>query len=260
MIRFEHLSKHFGPLEAVHDLDFEIPRGSVFGFLGPNGAGKTTTLKMLMGMLPPTSGAAFIAGLDVSRDTVKVKQRVGYLPDNPALYEYLTARELLQFVGRLHRIPAAELDRRIPPMLERFALAPKADQLILNYSKGMKKKIAVVLALIHRPEVLLLDEPTNGLDPGSVRLLKDVVQETAREGTTILLSTHILDVAQEVSDHIGIIHKGRMVLHDEKEAILRDAAARGENLESVFLHLTGHASSRREPPSTACGTSDCWDV
>ncbi|MBI2943997.1 MAG: ABC transporter ATP-binding protein [Candidatus Wallbacteria bacterium] len=240
MIELSRLTKRFGGLAAVKELSLSIRPGTVFGFLGPNGAGKTTTLKMLMGMLPPTEGWARIDGLDVTADSVEVKRRVGFLPDSPAIYEYLTARELLQFIGTLHRIQKDELQERIAALLAEFGLEEKADELVLNYSKGMRKKLAILVALVHRPKVLLLDEPTNGLDPGSVRLLKDMVRREAARGTTILFSTHILEVAQEVSTELGIISSGRMVLLDSKEAIVRTAQARGETLEDLFLRLTGH--------------------
>ncbi|MBI4868407.1 MAG: ABC transporter ATP-binding protein [Candidatus Wallbacteria bacterium] len=240
MIELSRLTKRFGGLAAVKELSLSIRPGTVFGFLGPNGAGKTTTLKMLMGMLPPTEGWARIDGLDVTADSVEVKRRVGFLPDSPAIYEYLTARELLQFIGTLHRIQKEELQERIVALLAEFGLEEKADELVLNYSKGMRKKLAILVALVHRPKVLLLDEPTNGLDPGSVRLLKDMVRREAARGTTILFSTHILEVAQEVSTELGIISSGRMVLLDTKEAIVRAAQDRGETLEDLFLRLTGH--------------------
>jgi ABC-2 type transport system ATP-binding protein len=239
MIEFHGLTKQFGTLTAVDGLDFRIEPGTVFGFLGPNGAGKTTTLKMLMGMLPPSRGWARIDGLDVTLEAVEVKRRVGFLPDAPALYEYLTARELLQFIGTLHRLQRPELDRRIDAVLDEFSLADKASELILNFSKGMKKKLAILVALIHRPRVLLLDEPTNGLDPGSVRMLKDMVRREAAAGTTILFSTHILEVAQEVSTRLGIIANGRMVLLDDKARILEQARSRDQTLEDLFLGLTG---------------------
>ncbi len=241
MIEFHGLTKQFGPLTAVDRLDFKIEPGTVFGFLGPNGAGKTTTLKMLMGMLPPSQGWARIDGLDVTREAVEVKRRVGFLPDTPALYEYLTARELLQFIGTLHRLARPELDARIERLLVDFALAEKADELVLNYSKGMKKKLAILVALIHRPRVLLLDEPTNGLDPGAVRMLKDMVRREAAAGTTILFSTHILEVAQEVCSHLGIISCGRMVLLEPKETIVTRAVSAGQTLEDLFLQLTGQS-------------------
>ncbi len=239
MIELHGLTRRFGDLTAVDGLDLSIKPGSVFGFLGPNGAGKTTTLKMLMGMLPPDAGWAKIDGLDVTRDAVEVKKRVGYLPDSPALYEYLTVRELLQFIGNLHGIEAGELSTHIEQLLDEFALSDKADELILNYSKGMRKKAAILVALVHRPGTLLLDEPTNGLDPGSVRLLKDMVRREAARGTTVLFSTHILEVAQEVSSRLGIISQGRMVLLQDKEKIIEETRSRGESLEDLFLRLTG---------------------
>lgn len=246
MIEFHGLTKSYGSLMAVRDLSFTIAAGTIFGFLGPNGAGKTTTLKILMGMLAPSEGLATIDGLDVTREATELKRRVGYLPDSPALYEQLTARELLQFIGALHRIPRDRLEARIQTLLSEFFLVEKADEPVQEYSKGMRKKLAILIALLHEPRVLLLDEPTNGLDPGSVRLLKDMVRRQAARGTTVLFSTHILEIAQEVSTDIGVIHAGRMVRIGAKDAIVEEARSRGQTLEDFFLELTG-----QPPPAPA---------
>src|SRR5690606_37321415 len=185
------LSKRYGDFEAVSDLDLEIRSGEIFAFLGPNGAGKTTTIRMLMGILQPTAGTAKVRGFDCFSERVEVMRRVGYLPDEPIFYDYLRGREIIQFVGEMHGLARGEIESRAARYISRLELADALDEYAVNYSKGMKKKLALVCALLHEPEVAILDEPTNGLDPASTRVLHAIVREMAREGRTIFFSTHL---------------------------------------------------------------------
>jgi ABC-2 type transport system ATP-binding protein len=185
MIAFERLTKNYGDFTAVRDLDLAIERGEVFGFLGPNGAGKTTTIRMMMGILVPTSGHVVIDGLDCQRDRVEVKRRVGYLPDNPIFYDYLRGREILEFVGEMHGQSRREAQDRAGALLEEFTLADAGEEFAINYSTGMKKKLGLACALIHDPSVLILDEPTNGLDPRASHDVQERLRLSAARGKTI---------------------------------------------------------------------------
>src|SRR5262249_28020612 len=191
MIAFDHLGKKYGGLTAVHDLDFRVEKGEVLGFLGPNGAGKTTTIRMMMGILVPTSGRITVDGLDCQRDRVEVKRRVGYLPDNPIFYDYLRGREILEFVGEMHGQSRTDAQQRASALLADFALDDASEEYAVNYSTGMKKKLGLACALIHDPAVLILDEPTNGLDPRASHEVQELLRRSASRGKTIFLSTHL---------------------------------------------------------------------
>jgi ABC-2 type transport system ATP-binding protein len=198
-IEIDSLGKRYGDFCAISSLSLDVARGEVFGFLGPNGAGKTTTIRILMGMLAPSSGCARIEGLDCLSDRAELKRHVGYLPDSPVFYDYLRSSELLDFVGQMHGIPRAELVRRSERLLHELELADAADDFVVNYSLGMKKKMALALALVHEPRVLILDEPTTGLDPVASRTLRLSIQRWAEQGRTIFLSTHLVDMAESRS-------------------------------------------------------------
>ncbi|MBI4863257.1 MAG: ABC transporter ATP-binding protein [Candidatus Riflebacteria bacterium] len=241
MIELVGVSKDYDGMPAVQDLTMTVPAGSVLGFLGPNGAGKTTTIKLLMGMLFPSAGSVRVDGIDPVAEPIKVRERVGYLPDVPFLYEYLSPHEMLGMVGALHRLDGELARRRAAALFEEFSLTDKATELILSLSKGTRKKVALALALLHEPPVLLLDEPTSGLDPQTVKVLKDRVRREQARGTTVVLSTHVLDVAQEVSTHLAIVHQGRLVFHDTLETAIGRATGEGRSLEGLFLQLTGTA-------------------
>lgn len=223
---------------AVDALTLSIPGGELFGFLGPNGAGKTTTIKMLVGLLRPTTGTASIAGYDLQKEPRRAKRVIGYVPDNPFLYEKLTGREFLSFIGDLHSLPAdAARARKMDELLHLLDLAPQADQLIAGYSRGMRQKMTLAAALLHEPKALFLDEPTVGLDPGSARLLKDILRRLCREqGSAVFLSTHTLDTAQEICDRVGIFHQGRLIALGTPTALAAQTAS--GRLEDVFLELT----------------------
>jgi ABC-2 type transport system ATP-binding protein len=231
------LGKRYGDFVAVADLDLAIPRGEIFALLGPNGAGKTTTILMLMGILQPTSGQARIDGLDCFADRVEVKRRLGYVPDEPVFYDYLQGLEVLRFVGDMHGLDRAEVARRSDELLARLALGDAAGEYAMNYSKGMKKKLALACALLHRPDILILDEPTSGLDPAATRTLHALMREQAEGGRTILFSTHLLEQAEKLSHRVGIIHRGRMAAVGSLDA-LRSSLAPGGSLEEIFFAVT----------------------
>jgi len=237
IITFDHLGKTYGDFAAVRDLELSIGRGEVFGFLGPNGAGKTTTIRMMMGILVPTSGHVTIDGLDCQKDRVELKRRVGYLPDNPMFYDYLRGREILVFVGEMHGQPRGEAQKRASALLDELALDDAAEEFAVNYSTGMKKKLGLACALIHDPAVLILDEPTNGLDPRAARDVQDRLRLAARQGKTIFLSTHLLNMAERLCSRVGIIHKGELVAVGPLDA-LQDEVVPGGSLEEVFLKVT----------------------
>lgn len=237
MIELLDLAKSYGDFVAVKGLDLRIDRGEVYGFLGPNGAGKTTTIRMLMGILVPDRGRALIDGLDCHSDRVEVKRRVGYLPDSPLFYDFLRGREILEFVGDMHGMPRVEVRASARRLLEELALADAAEEFAVNYSAGMKKKLALACALIHDPSVLILDEPTNGLDPRASREVQDRLLACAAQGKTIFLSTHLLDMAERLSSRVGIIHRGELVAAGSV-AELRAQLVQGGSLEEVFLEVT----------------------
>lgn len=231
------LTKRYEEFTAVDRLDLEVGAGEVFGFLGPNGAGKTTTIKMLMGLLVPTEGEARIAGHDCFVERLETKRSVGYLPDTPVFYDYLRGREILCFVAQMHGLDRDTLSRRVSELFERFRLQESEDEFAVNYSLGMKKKLALACALVHDPPVLILDEPTAGLDPRASRQIQELISHSAREGRTIFLSTHRLDIAEHLCDRVGIIDGGRLVAEGSPTQ-LRDRLAPGSSLEEVFFAVT----------------------
>jgi ABC-2 type transport system ATP-binding protein len=237
VIAFDGLGKQYGAFLAVHDLSFLVERGEVFGFLGPNGAGKTTTIRMLMGILVPSTGRATIDGLDCQLERTEVKRRVGYLPDSPIFYDFLRGREILEFVGEMHGQSRGEARRNAARLLDELALAEATEEYAVNYSMGMKKRLGLACALIHDPPVLILDEPTNGLDPRAAREVQELLRRSAAQGKTIFLSTHLLDMAERLCSRLGIIHKGELVAVGALGA-LRERVVPGGSLEEVFLKVT----------------------
>ena len=237
MIEFHEVSKAYGDFTAVRSLALAVDSGEVFGFLGPNGAGKTTTIRMMMGILMPSDGRITIDGLDCQADRLQVKQRVGYLPDNPTFYDYLRGREILAFVGEMHGQARDEAQRRPGALLDELALEDAAEEFAVNYSTGMKKKLGLACALIHDPAVLILDEPTNGLDPRASRHVQDRIRVSAEHGKTIFLSTHLLDMAERLCGRVGIIDKGDLVAVGPLKD-LQDKLVPGGSLEEVFLKVT----------------------
>jgi len=238
MIQINDLSKHYGKLAAVDHLNLKVPAGEIFGFLGPNGAGKTTTIRTMMGILKPTSGQILLGEYDVIKEPEQAKAISGFIPDRPFIYEKLSGHEFLAFVGKLHRVDTARLERRIATLLEHLELTSWQDELIESYSHGMKQRLVVCAALIHEPRILVIDEPMVGMDPKGARTLKDLFRSLAANGTTVFLSTHSISVAEEICHRIGIIQKGRLVACGTMAEIRRQASSANGNLESVFLELT----------------------
>jgi ABC-2 type transport system ATP-binding protein len=237
MIRLHQLSKRYGSLQAVDALDLEVPAGELFCFLGPNGAGKTSTIKMMTGLVRPDAGSIILDGIDAVAQPVEARRRLGYIPDTPYLYERLTVVEYLEFVGQLYDVPRAALREKADRYLEIFSLQEKRTALIKNLSHGMRQRVIYAATLLHDPRVMLVDEPFVGLDPHSIRLIKDLLRERTRQGMTIFMTTHILAIAEEIADRIGIIDHGKMVAcgtMSELRATFRD----GQGLEDLFLRLT----------------------
>jgi ABC-2 type transport system ATP-binding protein len=240
LIQTQNLVKRYGDKVAVDDVSFEVHAGEVFGFLGPNGAGKTTTIKIIVGLLQPTSGAVRVAGYDVQVQPILAKAASGYVPDTPNLYPKLSGRELLRFVGDLYEMNRQQVNRRMDELLRLFDLDKVGDDPIDSYSHGMQQKIALGAALMHDPKVLVLDEPTVGLDPRSARLIKDMLRQMANRGAAVFLSTHILEIAERMCDRIGIINKGKLIAVGSMEE-LRSLGKGETSLEDIFLSLTGGA-------------------
>lgn len=241
MIVAAGLQKRYGDTVAVHGVDLEVRPGEIFGFLGPNGAGKTTTIKMLVGLLRPSSGNARIGGYDIQQDPLAAKALIGYVPDQPYLPEKLTAREFLEFVAGLYRLDMADMRRRGEELLKLFDLQDRGNELIGSYSHGMRQKVALAGALLHNPRAFFLDEPTVGLDPRSARLIKDILREVAGRGTAVFMSTHILEIAERMCDRVAIISGGRVIATGTLDELRVGRAA--ESLEDIFLELTGGAET-----------------
>jgi ABC-2 type transport system ATP-binding protein len=239
VIRIEHLIKRFGAKSAVDDLSLSIAPGELFAFLGPNGAGKTTTIKILAGLLRPTAGTLTVAGHDVVKEPEAAKAVMAYVPDEPFLYDKLTGREFIRFVAGLYGVEGVEGERRIDALAEKFDFAGYMDELCEGYSHGMSQRIVIASALVHEPKVLLIDEPFVGLDPRSSRTLKDTFREMTADGATVFLSTHMLELAEELAQQIGVIHHGRLKAHGTRE----DIGAKGSDLEDIFLEMTADEPS-----------------
>ena len=244
MIRTINLTKRFGRLIAVDNLNLEISPGEIFGFLGPNGAGKTTTVKILTGLLKPTSGQALVGGYDIQKEPEIAKKIIGLVPDQPFLYQKLTGDEFLNFVADLYELPLEVKKRRIPELLSLFEIDEWKDVLIENYSHGMQRKLVMASVLLHDPKVIFLDEPLVGLDPKTGRLVKRIFQELSQRKVTIFMSTHTLEIAEKLCHRIGIIKDGRLIALGTNEELRRKVERDGEmaeraNLEDIFLKLTG---------------------
>ena len=239
LIRTRQLTKSYGAITAVDSLDLEVKSGEIYGFLGPNGAGKTTTIRMLSGLLDASAGEAFICGYDISKEASQAKAMLAYVPDQPKLYGKLTAREFLQLVAALYRIPKKVSQERSEQLLSMFGLAERADELLEGYSHGMRQKVVLAAALIHQPRVMLLDEPTVGLDPASARLLKDILQELAKQGAAVFVSTHILEIAERLCHRVGILKEGKLIAQGSPDELRKMVGHGDESLEDIFLELTG---------------------
>ncbi len=240
MLHLNSVVKRYGSFTAVDGIDLGVERGRIFGFLGPNGAGKTTTIRMLAGVLQPSEGRILVGGDDLADDPMGAKQRLGYIPDRPFLYEKLSGGEFLRFVSGLWGRDGRETEERLDQLLRLFSLTPWKDELIESYSHGMRQKLLISSALIHRPELIVVDEPMVGLDPRAARLLKDLLRAFVDQGGTVFLSSHTLEVVEVLCDEIAIIDEGRLIARGSLEE-LRDEAEASESahLEEIFLKVTG---------------------
>jgi ABC-2 type transport system ATP-binding protein len=238
LVEIENLSKRYGDFDAVSHFSLNVGSGELFALLGPNGAGKTTTIRMLMGILQPSSGSARIGGLNCFSDRVQVMRLVGYLPDEPVFYDYLRGGEIIRFIGEMHGFSKADIARRTSGLLDRLELADAVNEFAVNYSKGMKKKLALICAMLHDPPLLILDEPTNGLDPFATRTLHEIMREKVAAGRTVFFSTHLLDQAERLCSRMAIIHRGALAAAGTL-AELRANLPPHSTLEEVFFAHTG---------------------
>jgi ABC-2 type transport system ATP-binding protein len=238
MLKLSNLTKKFGNFTAVNNINLEINAGDFFGFLGQNGAGKTTTIKMITGLYAPSKGSVQIGGFDIQKNHIEAKKLIGYIPDQPFLYEKLTGREFLYFCGGLYKIEKNKLRKKIDETIDQLQIEHWLDKRTEEYSQGMKQRIAIASALLHDPKLLVIDEPMIGLDPQSAFVVKNVLKEKAARGVAIFMSTHSLNVAEEICSRIGIIKDGKMIYEDNNEVIQQIIGTDHQNLESLFLHLT----------------------
>ena len=236
MISLKHLSKHYGSLVAVEDLSLEVPKGELFCFLGPNGAGKTTTIKMMTGLLKPRTGQIHICDIDIAADPVAAKLKIGYIPDMPYLYDRLTTTEFFRFTGEIYDLPRDLVEAQLEEQFTTFSLMDYRSVLVKDLSHGLRQRLVYAATFLHDPEVLFIDEPLVGLDPYTIRLIKDLLIRRASEGTTIFLTTHILALAEDIAHRIGVIMKGRVVALGTLDELITQFE--GKNLEEVFLTLT----------------------
>ncbi len=250
MIEIQNVSRRYGTKVAVDDLSLSIPQGQVFAFLGPNGAGKTTTTKMLVGLLRPNSGTICIDSHNVVTNPQEANRQVGYVPDQPFLYEKLSGRELLQFVAEMYGMDPVHARESIAEQIAAFELGEFVDRLAESYSHGMKQRTVFASALVHQPRVLVIDEPMVGLDPRSMRLVKDLLRERAAAGTTVFMSTHSLSAAEEIADRIGVLQHGKVCFLGTVDELRAELASADTNLEHLYLRLTGALD---EPDPSANG-------
>jgi len=244
VIRLADLTKRYGKFTAVDAITLHVPRGELFGLLGPNGAGKTTTMRMIAGILRPTSGSITVAGIDLLDRPLAAKAKLGFIPDRPFVYDKLTGGEFLRFAAALYGQQGATVERRIDELLELFELSRWKDELTEAYSHGMRQKLIISSALVHRPDVIVVDEPMVGLDPKSARLLKELLREFVNRGGTVLMSTHTLEIAEAMCDRIAIVHGGRIAAEGTMDALRLQTSSGDASLEDLFLKLTGGLSER----------------
>ncbi|KQC09105.1 MAG: ABC transporter [Smithella sp. SDB] len=237
MIKLQELTKDYGTVVAVNKLNLNVAAGEIYGFIGPNGAGKTTTIRMMGGILAPTSGGIIIGGLDMAQKPVEAKKLIGFIPDRPFLYEKLTGMEFLQFSADLYNVERDTFLEKAPKLLQQFALRDWGDELVEAYSHGMKQRLIIASALLHDPQILIIDEPMVGLDPSAVRMVKDILKELAAQQTTIFISTHTLSIAEDLCHRIGLIHKGTLLAQGTLDELKHIAKLGEAGLEEVFLTI-----------------------
>ena len=240
MIELEQLVKKFGNLTAVDHVSLKIPRGEFFAILGPNAAGKTTMIKLLAGLMKPTSGCARVCGFDIQKQPLEARKRLAYVPDYPFLYDKLTAREFFRFIGQLFHLDAARIEKNAQQLIARFHLPEFADRALEGLSHGTRQRVAIASALLHDPEVFVIDEPMVGLDPQHARIVKDVLKERSLAGMTVLVSTHQLSIAEEMADRIGIINGGKLIAVGTRDELRIRSGSSGQ-LEETYLSLTAEA-------------------
>jgi ABC-2 type transport system ATP-binding protein len=245
VIRLTDLTKRYGKFTAVDGISLEVPRGELFGLLGPNGAGKTTTMRMIAGILQPTSGSVLVGGVDMLSRPLEAKSRIGFIPDRPFVYDKLTGGEFLRFAAALYGQDGASVERRIDELLEIFDLSAWKHELTESYSHGMRQKLIICGALVHRPELIIVDEPMVGLDPKSARLLKDLFRKFVDRGGTVLMSTHTLEVAEVMCDRIAIVFKGKIAANGTMAELRQQTESGDMSLEDLFLKLTGGHRAHR---------------
>jgi ABC-2 type transport system ATP-binding protein len=238
MILTENLTKRYGSLVALQDFSLSVPRGEILALVGPNGAGKTTALSLLVGLLSPTSGEARIGGFDVQRESVQMRRIMAFLPDQPYLYDQLTIAEMLGFVGGIYELPPEKLRRSAKELLEIFGLASMLKRRIGQLSFGMKSRLVLITSLIHRPQVLIMDEPFFGLDPQTLRLIKRLLIDRAKDGLTVMLSTHQLAAVEDLAHRIAVLEQGKVIALGTLNALMKSHG--GERLEEIFFRLTDH--------------------
>ena len=239
MIRLKDLTKRYGKFTAVDGISLEVQRGELFGLLGPNGAGKTTTMRMIAGILQPTGGSIQVSGVDMLARPLEAKARLGFIPDRPFVYDKLTGGEFLRFAAALYGQGGAAVERRIDELLELFDLRQWKDELTESYSHGMRQKLIISGAMVHRPDVIVVDEPMVGLDPKSARLLKDLFRQFVDRGGTVMMSTHTLEVAEVMCDRVAIVYRGRIAAQGTMSELRQQTASENMSLEDLFLKLTG---------------------
>jgi ABC-2 type transport system ATP-binding protein len=239
VVRLTGVSKRYSDVTAVDYLDLDIKKGEIFGLLGPNGSGKSTTIKMILGLVKPDSGSVNVLGINVEENPIMVKQKVGYVPESPRLYEFLTGLEFLDFAGDVYGLELGEKKKRIDEFVRALGLEGRGGDTIGSYSEGMKQKVVIISAIMHRPELLLFDEPLSGLDPKSARIVKDLLRQLTTQGVTTIMSTHVLEIAQAMCDRIGIMYQGRLLALGTMAELRNKAMMPESGLEDIFLKLTG---------------------
>ena len=243
-VDLKNVVKRYGEILAVDHVNLTLTSGEIFGLLGPNGSGKSTTLKMLLGLVQPDEGSVTVLGMPVQQDPVAVKRMVGYVPEAPRLYEFLTGVEYLDFIGDVYGMQPEDKKSRINEYLKALQLEGREGDMINSYSEGMKQKIALISAFLHKPKLLIMDEPLNGLDPRSARIIKDFLQELKRQGVTAILSTHVLEIAQAMCDRIGIMYRGKLLALGNMNELRQMSKLPDSGLEEIFLKLTGTGDVR----------------
>src|SRR3989337_989586 len=242
--QLDNVTKRYGEIIAVDNVTLTIKQGEIFGLIGPNGSGKSTTLKMLLGLVHPDEGSVNVLGMPVEQDPVAVKRMVGYVPEAPRLYEFLTGIEYLDFIGDVFGMAAEDKKNRINEYLKAMQLEGREGDMITSYSEGMKQKIALISAFLHKPKLLIMDEPLNALDPRSARIVKDFLHELKMQGVTTIMSTHILEIAQALCDRIGIMYQGRLLALGNMKELRQMSKLPDSGLEDIFLKLTGTGDIR----------------